>query len=109
MIWRRLLFAFFLVINAVLVYRLIWSDTQGILAYKTMKEHRASLETRVRELDEKNVALSREIRLLQSDAKYLEKIIRKRLNFVRDNEILYIFSDTEDTARTGARADEAKN
>jgi len=109
MIWRRLLLAFLLVVNVVLAYRLIWSDTQGILAYKALKEHLAVQEGRIKDLDEKNVALSREIRLLQSDEKYLEKIIRKRLNFVKDNEILYIFPDVKDTARTGARADETKN
>jgi len=109
MFWRRLLLSFLLVINAVLVYRLIWSDTQGILAYKALKEHLVALESRVKELDEKNVAISREIRLLQSDEKYLEKIIRQRLNFVKDNEILYIFPGTKDTARTGARGNETKN
>ena len=109
MIWRRLLLAFLLAINAILLYRLIWSDTQGVLAYKTLKERHAVLEARIKELDEKNVALSREIRLLQSDEKYLEKIIRKHLNFVKDNEILYIFPNTKDTAKTGAGADETKN
>ena len=109
MFWRQLLLIFLIVINAALAYKLIWSDTQGILAYKAMKEHVAVLETRVKELDEKNVMLSREIRLLQSNDKYLEKIIRKRLNFIKDNEILYIFPDTKDTARTGARTDETKN
>ena len=106
--WRHLLFGFSLVINLVLVYRLIWSD-QGFVAYKSLKEQHLGLESRIKELDEKNRIVSREIRLLQSDEKYQEKVIRKRLNFVKDNEILYIFPGAHDTAKTGAGPDETKN
>ena len=39
----------------------------------------------------RNLSLSREIRLLQTDQKYVEKMIRQRLHYLRDNEILYLF------------------
>ena len=54
-----------------------------------------------------NAGLSREIRLLQSDEKYVEKMIRQRLNFVRSNEILYLF--TEDANARGALPHDGKN
>ncbi len=106
--WRQLLFGLSLCINLVLAYKLIWSE-QGFVAYKALKEQQRSIETRIKELDEKNRSLSMEIRLLQSDEKYQEKVIRKRLNFVKDNEILYIFPGAHDAAKTGAGPDEAKN
>lgn len=106
--WRQLLFGFSLVINLVLVYRIVWSD-QGFVSYNSLKEQHFGLESRIKELDEKNRNLSREIRLLQSDEKYQEKVIRKRLNFVKDNEVLYIFPGTHDAAKTGAGPDETKN
>ncbi len=108
MIWQRVFVGVSLLINAVLVYGLVWGD-QGLMAYQTMKEEHRILEARVKELDEKNLALSREIRLLQSDEKYQEKMIRKRFNFVKDNEILYIFPGAHDAAKTGAGSNEAKN
>ena len=42
-------------------------------------------------LNEQRASLSREIRLLKTDPDYVEKVIRQRLNYVRKNEILYLF------------------
>lgn len=78
-------------------------------AYRNLKEQHQILELQSKELDERNIALSREIRLLQTDEKYQEKIIRKRFNFVKDNEILYIFPGTHDMAKAGAGQHEAKD
>ena len=109
MFWRRLLIGLSLALNVVLLYRLVWSG-QGIAAYKVLKQQCATMETRLKDLDARNLALSREIRLLQADGKYVEKMIRKRLNFVKDNEILYIFPETQAEAATpGAGSDEGKN
>lgn len=101
---------FSLLLNVVLVYRLVWSE-QGLMTYQSLKEQYQALENRVRELDEHNLALSQEIRRIQTDDAYLEKMIRQRFNslYVRDNEILYLFPDTLATPRTGAGADETKN
>ncbi len=92
--WRPLLLAASILLNLILMYSLIWGDT-GAFEYKLLKEQCLTLEAKIRDYDEKNLALSREIRLLQSDEKYQEKMIRTRLNFVRDNEILYIFPETK--------------
>ena len=102
MLWRRILLAVSIGLNAILLYSLIWGD-KGAFAYKQLKEQCASLQVKIREYDAMNLALSKEIRLLQSDEKYQEKMIRTRLNFVRDNEILYIFPETRapETAEEG--------
>lgn len=79
-------------------------------AYRTLKEQHQALDTRIKELDAQNIALSREIRLLQSDVEYQEKVIRNRFNFVKDNEVLYIFpAPGGDTAKTGAGLHESKD
>lgn len=109
MFWRRLLIGISVALNVVLLYRLVWSD-QGIVAYKMLKQQGADMEARLKDLDARNLVLSREIRLLQADEKYVEKMIRKRLNFVKANEILYIFPETQAEAATpGAGFDEGKN
>jgi cell division protein FtsB len=106
--WRQLILGVSLVINAVLFYTLVWGD-HGLSAYQSLKDEQRNLIMRIKELDDRNLSLSREIRLLQSDEKYLEKVIRRRLNLVKDNEILYIFPGVHDTAKTGAGPDETKN
>ncbi len=94
MTWRPMLLGVSVLLNLVLVYSLIWGEN-GAFEYKLLKEQCGTLEAKIQEYDEKNLALSNEIRLLQLDEKYQEKMIRTRLNFVRDNEVLYIFPETK--------------
>ena len=112
MFFRQIFLCLSLLCNAVLVYKLVWSD-DGIMAYQKMKDQYSISEQKIIELDNKNLTLSQEIRLLQSDDKYIDAMIRKRLNFVKEDEILYIFSDREATnsevSQPGAKPDAAKN
>lgn len=96
-----------LALNLVLVGRLVWGG-QGLISYRELKSQHEALEKDIKEAEAVNLALSREIRLLQSDDRYVEKMIRKRLNFVRDNEIVYLFPDAPE-ARPGVGPDEGKN
>jgi len=105
---RRLVLAVSLLLNMVLTYNMIWGD-HGIIAYKELRRRCDSLEERIRQAGESNLELSKEIRLLQSDEKYIEKIIRNRLNFVRDNEILYIFPGETHGDSAGVLPNETKN
>lgn len=98
---RRIVLAVSLVLNLVLVYNLIWGNS-GAIAYKELRSRCDALEERIKRIADSNLALSKEIRLLQSDEKYIEKVIRNRLNFVRNNEILYIFPGREADERSGA-------
>ena len=105
---RRLVLAVSLFLNMVLAYNLIWGE-RGVIAYKELRLRCDFLEERIRQAGESNLELSKEIRLLQSDEKYIEKIIRNRLNFVRGNEILYIFPGEANGDPAGALPNEAKN
>lgn len=108
MLVRQLVFIVSLVLNLVLLYSLIGGQ-QGIVEYNRLYDQCRKLEERIVLLDEENVALSREIRLLQTDEKYLEKVIRSRLHFIKDNEIRYIFPGEPESESSGALAHEAKN
>jgi cell division protein FtsB len=105
---RRTILAFSLLLNFVLAYNLVWGKS-GAIAYMGLRERCEVLESRIAAAGEQNLTLSREIRLLQSDAKYIEKTIRNRLNFVRGNEILYIFPAEGTGEASGAPLNEAKN
>ena len=75
--------------------------------YTALKSENEELRLELEAVSEKNLALSREIELLNSDEKYLEKIIRSKLNFVRDNEILYLFQENQ--TLSGALPDDGEN
>lgn len=104
--WKLIILALALTINATLVSRL-FSGPQSFISYRELAAQHEELTTELEEYDKANAALSREIRLLQSDEKYVEKMIRQRLNFVRNNEILYLFTDEQNTS--GALSDDRKN
>lgn len=108
MVIRHLVLGISLVLNLLLFYNLIWGKS-GAISYNELRERCAALEERIRRTGEENLALSKEIRLLQSDEKYIEKMIRNRLNFVRDNEILYIFPDETRVESSGVQPNEAKD
>ena len=108
MVLRTIVLLVLAVINVVFFCRMMWSPS-GILAFKELKEQHAALQRQVAELDKRNVALSREIRLLQSDNAYVEKMIRQRLHYVRDNEVLYLFTDAPASPQAGDDPDERKD
>lgn len=78
------------------------------MEYRELKQQYAELEKQLADVNTENLALSQEIRLLQSDNQYVEKMIRQRLHYVRDNEVLYLFGDSRD-AGSGAVKDDGKN
>ena len=108
MFWKVFLITALGVLNVALFYRMIWSP-YGLLAYHKLLQEHAQLEMQVQELDKHNLALSREIRLLRSDNSYVEKMIRQRLHYIKDNEIFYLFNDAPSSSKAGATADEGKN
>ena len=105
-LWKAVLLALAVFVNLTLAWRLVWGP-QSLVTYRELRAQYESLEQEVARYDGINAALSREIRLLQTDAAYVEKVIRQRLNFVRDDEILYLF--TEEPQSSGATLHEGKN
>ena len=88
--YRKVLLASVLFLNAVLLYSLIWG-TMGVGAYRDQKRLHTKLNKTVTSLDAANTELPGEIDLLRNDVDYQEKLIRNRLNYVKRNEILYIY------------------
>jgi cell division protein FtsB len=80
--------------NLVLIYSLLWSE-HGLFAYLNLKERHTELSRKVDVAESSNVALSREIIWLREDRRYLEKIIRTQMNYLKGDEVLYIFREQE--------------
>ncbi|MDP2848045.1 MAG: septum formation initiator family protein [Humidesulfovibrio sp.] len=104
---RRILLGVLIAVNVVLLFRLIWSD-HGVIAYMNMRNRSVKLENQLRDVDTRSLDLSNEIRRLKMDRAYQEMVIRDRMNYVKENEVLYIFSDRTDVAQ-GAVDDEKKD
>lgn len=101
---RVIIVALLLLINLLLLFRLIWSD-QGVIAYLDLKTRYEALQQKIDNVDGESLNLSQEIRRLKSDKAYQEKVVRERMNFVKKDEILYIFPD-EAAKPSGEAADE---
>lgn len=102
---RRLLLALILFCNAILLYNLIWSD-KGIFAYFDLKNHQKQLKVRIEALAGRSLDLSQEIRWLKSDRAFTEKMTRAHGNYLRDNEIIYLFPGQTSEGSVG---DDIKN
>ena len=100
MVWRVVILVALGLVNLVLFVHMLWGGT-GLMEYADLRRQLREAQEQVAELDRKNVELSNEIRWLQSDSQYLEKMIRQRLHYVRDNEIIYLFSEKH-TPTSGA-------
>ena len=102
MVWRVVILVALGLVNLVLFVHMLWGST-GLMEYADLRRQLREAQEQVAELDRKNAELSNEIRWLQSRSArlYLEKMIRQRLHYVRDNEILYLFSEKH-TPTSGA-------
>lgn len=107
MFWRVLVLVALGVIDMALFGKMVWGPG-GIVEYHELKKEYSGLQAHIAELDAKNRNLSRDIRLLQSDNQYVEKMVREKLRYLRDNEVVYIFPNETD-AQNGAKAHDSKN
>jgi cell division protein DivIC len=111
MVFRKLLPAALVAINVLLFYNLVWSD-RGLFAFNELKNRQVQMAKKLDDVGGKSLDLSQEIRWLKSDRSFTEKITRSRMNFLKDNEVLYIFSKASPDVpgqATGAPSDELKN
>ena len=105
MFWRVFLLCAFALVNVLLLYRMVWG-TNGLVDYAALKAEHAQIASQSKALDSENRALSQEIRLLRNDPKYVEKMVRQRLHYLRANEVLYLF---DAHPQPGARSADRKN
>ncbi|MBQ7618316.1 MAG: septum formation initiator family protein [Desulfovibrio sp.] len=90
MLMRVILFVTLGLINVTLFFLMVWGQN-GLMTLRELKSQRHSLEEQLGELENRGMQLSQEIRLLKTDKDYQERMIRQRLRYIRDNEIVYIF------------------
>ena len=102
--WKLSLLVLAVLLNFALASRIVWGS-HSIYTWRVLKEKQSELSEELAALDEKRAALSREIRLLKTDPAYVEKVIRQRLNYVRKNEILYLFDKSREDSWSGADSD----
>ena len=74
MVWRVVILVALGLVNLVLFVHMLWGGT-GLMEYADLRRQLREAQEQVAELDRKNVELSNEIRWLQSDSQYLEKMI----------------------------------
>ncbi|HDG97291.1 MAG: hypothetical protein DRG71_00540 [Deltaproteobacteria bacterium] len=66
---------------------------RGILRVYEMDLERQKYMDRIRALKKENKELLDEIRRLKRDPNYVEKVARQELGLIKDNEVIYRFSD----------------
>jgi len=71
-----------------LVAWLGFSDQGLIHLYRTDKERQA-YNKRIHQLTEENQTLLDEIERLRTDTEYVESVIRKQLNMIKENEVIF--------------------
>ncbi len=108
MLWNRLLLGLILLLNLFFLYSIVLSD-QGIFSYLELRRRNEEMTKRIEELRSKTVELSREIRLLESDNGYIQKMIRQQMNFVRQRDILYVFPQAGGVNTPGVTPDEEQD
>lgn len=84
-----------ILLNIILIFRLGWG-THSLISYRELILQHKSIIQEVQKYETIIAGLSHEIQLLQSSQKYVEKMIRQHLNFVKDNEILYLITIKKD-------------
>lgn len=68
---------------------------QGLIhLYRTEMERQAHTD-KIRRLAEENQALLEEIDRLRTDIKYVELVVRRQLNLIKENEVIYRFEKKE--------------
>ena len=84
-----------LTLLGVIIAWLAFGERGFIHLYQMEKERQAYLE-KIRELERANQELLEEIDRLRNDKEYIESEARKELGLVRENELIYRFSDEDD-------------
>ncbi len=95
--WKSTILSFALLMNLVLGYSLILGD-QNIFIWKNLHKKYEHLQSELLVANDQKAQLSRQIRLLQNDPIYIEQLVRQKLNYVKENEILYLFEKEKDAS-----------
>jgi len=84
--YKYLIVLFFMIL--LIAYYTIFGE-RGILKMRKLGRNLENIRASTQRLKEENEGLKREIRLLQEDDDYVEKIAREELGLARKDEIIY--------------------
>jgi cell division protein FtsB len=90
----RLLVGLLLGLNIVLILTILYSPS-GLPGYKKQNQQVKELEEKVHKLKVENQKLFETIQALKTSPKAQEKLVRRELGWVRDNEIILESADRE--------------
>jgi cell division protein FtsB len=93
-LWKAIILVIALLVNAILVGSL-FRGSHSLAGYRHLKGQKATLQSEIAAQNAANADISREIRLLQNDGRYVERMIRQRLNYVKEHEIVYLFDGSD--------------
>jgi cell division protein FtsB len=94
---KQLSLTTFLVVYALVTLATIMGE-HGIVHLWNLRAELQSLKARAIVLVQENEALSKQIKQLQQDDKFLEKVVREELKFVKEGEIVYLFRSSSETS-----------
>ena len=83
--------AFFAVLGFIVVgmgYSIVFGE-RGLLHLQKLRVELATINAESNDLLEENMRLTREIELLKTDPRYIEKIAREELGLAKRDEIVY--------------------
>ena len=87
---KKQIFLFLLcIINIFIVFK-IFDEESGLPAYKDLKVKIDSVQEKIDDVDFRNRQISSEIRILKKNEHYVERLIKRELFYVADNELMYI-------------------
>lgn len=88
----RVILILLFAVNILLAWGILWGE-RGIQPYRQQQQALEEVETRLGQVREDNIELSRKVRLLKNNTAYLEQMIRTRLHYVQKNEVIYIHQE----------------
>lgn len=88
---KTVFLSFFLVVINFFLAIKIFDGQSGLPAYNDLKGKIETIKVRIDEIDAQNRQLSSEIRVVKKDDKYIERLVKRELFYVAENETMYIF------------------
>lgn len=70
----------------------LWFGEGGFSRLYRSEAERQSCIERIHRLAAENQTLLDEVKLLRTDMKYVESVARRKLNLIKENEVIYRFS-----------------
>lgn len=87
---KKQIFLFILcVVNIFLVFK-IFDEDSGLPVYKDLKIKIDGVQEKIDDVDFRNRQISSEIRILKKNDQYVNRLIKRELFYVADNELMYI-------------------